>query len=49
VVITYRIWLRHEVFRGELSVEALGMSEASLDALLERRRVRHISGDSVSG
>jgi predicted PolB exonuclease-like 3'-5' exonuclease len=40
VVITYRIWLRHEVFRGELSPEAMAQSEAHLEALLERRRTR---------
>jgi len=40
VVITYRIWLRHEVFRGELSPEAMAQSEAHLEALLERRRAR---------
>jgi hypothetical protein len=47
VVITYRVWLRHEVFRGELSPEALAESEAQLEAMLERRRVRHVFGDSV--
>ena len=40
VVNTYRIWLRHELFRGELSPEALAQSEAHLEALLERRRTR---------
>jgi predicted PolB exonuclease-like 3'-5' exonuclease len=40
VVNTYRIWLRHELFRGELSPDALAQSEAQLEALLERRRTR---------
>ena len=29
------------------SPEALAQSEAQLDSMLERRRVRHVSGDSV--
>jgi 3'-5' exonuclease len=37
VVNTYRVWLRHELFRGNLSCEGLAASEATLEEFIKAR------------
>jgi predicted PolB exonuclease-like 3'-5' exonuclease len=37
VVNTYRVWLRHELFRGNLSYEGLAASEAALEEFIKVR------------
>jgi 3'-5' exonuclease len=37
VVNTYRVWLRHELFRGNLTRAGLEASEASLGEFIEAR------------
>jgi hypothetical protein len=37
VLNTYRVWLRHELFRGTLTIEGFDQSEAELSAFIRAR------------
>jgi predicted PolB exonuclease-like 3'-5' exonuclease len=49
VVNTYRVWLRHELFQGNLSAAGFEASETNLEQFIESRSSKKLASPEVLG